>query len=236
MIYTIIYKYAKKRLKILRKYEFKHSLSQFKLNPSIYLSRLSNILNKILVKKLEYNIINLKSIVYNPEIFTKILGSLIRKKKKLYLARDMSSILKKVRLPKVNGIQERTRVEKSIDKIVMKYNDPKLISNLNENINLKNLINNYNQFNDRKKIHQIIYNSIHYKNLGGIRIELKGRLSKRYRADRALYRFRSKGGLRDISSSYQGLSSVLFRGNIKSNVSYSLFKSKRRIGAFAVKG
>jgi hypothetical protein len=45
-----------------------------------------------------------------------------------------------------------------------------------------------------------------------------------------------KGGLKNIDSSYQGLSSVLFKGNTNSNVSYSLSTTKRRIGAFAVKG
>jgi hypothetical protein len=42
--------------------------------------------------------------------------------------------------------------------------------------------------------------------------------------------------LKNIDSSFKGLSSVLFRGNSKSNVTYSITKSKRRIGAFAVKG
>jgi hypothetical protein len=31
-----------------------------------------------------------------------------------------------------------------------------------------------------------IFNSIHYKNIAGIRLEVKGRLTKRYRADRAI--------------------------------------------------
>jgi len=36
-------------------------------------------------------------------------------------------------------------------------------------------------------IHDIIYKSIGYKNMGGIRLEVKGRLTKRYRADRSVY-------------------------------------------------
>jgi hypothetical protein len=72
--------------------------------------------------------------------------------------------------------------------------------------------------------------------MGGIRLEAKGRLSKRYRADRAVFKVRWKGGLKNIDSSYKGLSSINMRGYAKSNVDYSLFTSKRRIGAFAVKG
>ena len=44
--------------------------------------------------------------------------------------------------------------------------------------------------------------------MGGIRLEVKGRLTKRYRADRALFKVRWKGGLKNIDSSYKGLSSV----------------------------
>jgi hypothetical protein len=72
--------------------------------------------------------------------------------------------------------------------------------------------------------------------MGGVRLEVKGRLTKRYRADRALYKVRWKGGLKNIDSSYRGLSSVNMRGYVKSNVEYSIFTSKRHIGAFAVKG
>jgi hypothetical protein len=72
--------------------------------------------------------------------------------------------------------------------------------------------------------------------MGGIRLEVKGRLTKRYRADRALYKLNWKGGLKNIDSSSNKLSSVIYRGNFNSNVSYSITKSKRRIGSFAVKG
>jgi hypothetical protein len=34
----------------------------------------------------------------------------------------------------------------------------------------------------------MIFDSIKYKNMGGIRLEAKGRLTKRYRADRALFK------------------------------------------------
>jgi hypothetical protein len=35
---------------------------------------------------------------------------------------------------------------------------------------------------------EIIFNSIKYKNMAGIRLEIKGRLTRRYRADRALFK------------------------------------------------
>jgi hypothetical protein len=85
-------------------------------------------------------------------------------------------------------------------------------------------------------LNYFIFNSINYKNMGGVRLEVSGRLSKRYRADRAIYKLLWKGGLKNIDSSVQGKSSVVFRGFRDSNVQYSWFKSKRRIGSFAVKG
>jgi hypothetical protein len=61
-------------------------------------------------------------------------------------------------------------------------------------------------------------------------------LTKRYRADRAIQFLKWKGGLKNVDSSFKGLSTVSFRGNTNSNVSYSLTRSKRRIGSFAIKG
>jgi hypothetical protein len=72
--------------------------------------------------------------------------------------------------------------------------------------------------------------------MGGIRLETKGRLTKRYRADRALFKVKWKGGLKNIDSSYKGLSSVLLRGNLRSNLQYTKLKSKTRIGSFGIKG
>jgi hypothetical protein len=42
--------------------------------------------------------------------------------------------------------------------------------------------------------------------------------------------------LKNIDSSFKGLSTVQYKGNRHSNLSYSWSKSKRRIGSFAVKG
>ena len=72
--------------------------------------------------------------------------------------------------------------------------------------------------------------------MAGVKIRVKGRLTKRYRADRAVFKFKWKGGLKNIDSAFKGLSSVVFRGYLDSNVEKSLLTSKRRIGSFAVKG
>jgi len=171
-----------------------YSLNQYKFNNLTFLPKLSNILNKIIGKKIEYNIINLKSIAYNTDLFTNALALKLKKKRMNYI-KSMFSILNRAYLPKINTIKERTLVkgQKNIDLYLDKYKDLNIISNLN-NINLDKLLNNINNTTntdkndtENKKIHNLIYNSIGYKNMGGIRLEVKGRLTKRYRADRSIY-------------------------------------------------
>jgi hypothetical protein len=171
-----------------------YSLNQYKFNNLTFLPKLSNILNKIIGKKIEYNIINLKSIAYNTDLFTNALALKLKKKRMNYI-KSMFSILNRAYLPKINTIKERTLVkgQKNIDFYLDKYKDLNIISNLN-NINLDKLLNNINNTTntdkndtENKKIHNLIYNSIGYKNMGGIRLEVKGRLTKRYRADRSIY-------------------------------------------------
>jgi hypothetical protein len=230
---VILSKYWKTYLKLLRKYDLMYSLNQYKFNKEGLLPILSNILNKIIGKKVEYNIINLKSIAYNTDLFTKAL-SLKLKKKRINYIKSIFSILNRAYLPKINIIKERTLIkgEKNLDLFLDKYKDLKIISNIKTN----NLDTVFNTILNTKEVHNTIYNNIGYKNMGGIRLEIKGRLTKRYRADRSIYSLKWKGGLKNVDSSFKRLSSVLFKGNSKSNVSYSLSNSKRRIGAFAVKG
>lgn len=230
----IISKYWKTYLRLLRKYDLMYSLNQYKFNKQILLPILSNILNKIIGKKIEYNIINLKSIAYNTDLFTNALSLKLKKKKMNYI-KSMFSILNRAYLPKINTIKERTLIkgQKNVDLFLDEYKDLKLTSNLSIKNNLDQLLGDPSS---AKEVHNTVYNSIGYKNMGGIRLEVKGRLTKRYRADRSIYSLKWKGGLKNVDSSFKRLSSVLFRGNSKSNVSYSLTNSKRRIGAFAVKG
>lgn len=245
--------YARKYLRLLRKYDLLYSLNQYKFNNSIFLPVLSNILNKIIGKNIEYNIINLKSVAYNTDLFTNALALKLRKKRINYM-KNMFSILNRAYLPNVNTIKERSKSNAlHVQTAAHNYDgsgyihatdnkDLKIISNIAHN-NLSNLLNEIyhtnteqNHVNTVGSIHNKIYDSVGYKNMGGIRLEVKGRLTKRYRADRSIYSLKWKGGLKNIDSSFKGLSSVLFRGNSKSNVTYSIAKSKRRIGAFAVKG
>jgi hypothetical protein len=129
----------------------------------------------------------MKYFTNNPDLFTNIIA-LKLKRKRIRRLKEMSRVLNRTHLPVVNTIQERTFVKRSMDTYKNKFRNLKLISNLKKN-NLDkflNIISNKNSNNISKDI----YNSIKYKNLGGIRIEVKGRLTKRYRADRSVYSLR----------------------------------------------
>lgn len=258
----IVNEYTIRYLKFLKKYDLLYSLNQYKFNKLVFLPVLSNILTKILDKKIEYNIINLKSIAYNTDLFTNALAFKLKKRRINYI-KNMFSILNRAYLPSTNTIKERS-ILKGKDKLDLyqdKYKDLKIISNMGalqkyatSSNNLSSLLHEaaetktkVGQVESRlasmqgkntsfDSIHNLIYKKVGYKNMAGIRLEVKGRLTKRYRADRSIYSLKWKGGLKNTDSSFRGLSSVLFRGNSKSNVSYSIAQSKRRIGAFAVKG
>jgi hypothetical protein len=178
---------------LIRRYKLRLNLNKYKFQ-ELFLFKLSSIISRIYNKKVEFNIINLKSILLNSDIFTNILALRIRKKKTNVL-RAMNVILNRTMLPKVNRIIERSRLVKNIDF--------GLIENKYKNLNLNSLLNNYNLDyilneiysntiieKNYKKLYDIIFNSIKYKNMAGIRLEVKGRLTKRYRADRAIYKVR----------------------------------------------
>jgi hypothetical protein len=233
-----------KELKTLRKYKLRLNLNQYKFEEKL-LYKLSNIIGTYFYnKRVEFNIVNMKSIILNSDIFTKILAHKLWKKR-IYTYRMMKYILNKAVLPKANRIIEKSRIIKTIDfnLIDNRYKNLHLASilqNNNLNVLLKELytsvLSNNSLDKNYTEMHDILFNTIKYKNMGGVRLEVKGRLTKRYRADRAVFKVKWKGGLKNIYSSYQGLSTVKMRGHINSNVEYSLITSKRRIGAFAVKG
>lgn len=239
----LIEKQSYKYYVFLRKYTLLYSLNQWKFNKQKLLSKLTYLLEKILGRKINYNIINLKSITYHPDILTDILALKIRKDRGSP-RRRMNNILHKARIAKENIIKERSTVQNwdKIDTYRDKNRDLKVVSLIETNSFPKMLTNiktkriSASYKNKKKNIYNSIFNSIGYKNLSGIKLKVSGRLTKRYRADRSIQALKWKGVLKNIDSSFKKLSAVSFRGNTNSNVSYSWTKSKRRIGSFAVKG
>jgi hypothetical protein len=148
------------------------------------LSKLAYLLEKILGKKVHFKIINLKSISYHPDIFTEVIA-LRAKKNLLSISPIMKRIINKTMLPVDSKVQDKSKVQ-SFDKLDLfknKYKDLKIISHVNIS-NFSALLDTI--FNENSEtLHKKIFHSIGYKNLSGIRLKASGRLTRRYRADRA---------------------------------------------------
>ncbi len=233
----IIKSLLKKELILLRKYKLRLNLNLYKFEEKL-LYKLKNLIIKFYNKKVEFNIVNLKSIMLNSEIFTNIF-TLKLLDKQVNLLKTMGIMFNKVVLAKTNSVIEKSPVIKGIDF--------SLIENKFKSLNISSILKNNDitelykdLFNisasSYNKINKEIFNSINYKNVGGLRLEVKGRLSKRNRADRSSFKVKWKGGLKNFNSSYKKLSSVNMRGYVESNLDYSIFTSKRNLGTFAVKG
>lgn len=118
----------------------------------------------------------------------------------------------------------------------------KFLNTLKRKVKVRNKKNLYkpifNKLNniDKKYLEGVVIRDIKYKHVTGFRLETSGRLTRRYTASRSVSKLRYKGNLLNIDSSYRGLSSILLKGNLKSNLQYTRLKSKTRIGSFGVKG
>lgn len=85
-------------------------------------------------------------------------------------------------------------------------------------------------------INDYVLKNLKHRHLAGVRLEAKGRLTRRFKAQRSIFKLTYKGGLRNVDSSFKGLSAVMLRGMANSNVQYSAISSKNRVGAYGIKG
>jgi len=78
-----------------RGYEYLYNLDKYKFEKTRLLPLLTRLLNKYIDKKIEYNIINLKSLIYSPDIFTDSLNFSIvgRNQARLSLTKFISNKL-----------------------------------------------------------------------------------------------------------------------------------------------
>jgi len=174
-----------------------------------YLQYIKNKLQMLFNKNIEFNFINLKYFYLNSNILSESILLKIRKNRRR-LMRHLSNLEKKVKIKK--------------KKIVL----GELINK--ENLNIKKY------FYSNRLLYNNIIKSLKYKHIAGFRLEANGRLNKRYTASRSINKVKYKGNLLNIDSSYKGLSSVLLRNNLNSNLQYTKLNSKTRIGSFGLKG
>ena len=247
-----IYKtHLEKELNTIAYYKLLLDLNKSKFENK-FLSKLNPFISKLYNKEVKFNIINLKTLYLNSDIFTEAI-SLKLKNRDNKLLRVLRSALSLVKLPKVNRIKEQYNKVNIKELWVNKVNNLNLINSeyhlLQKRDHLNKLLldlfnNSYFikekedtiDLNNSKSLIPFILNSLKHKNMAGVRLEAKGRLTRRFTASRSVFKIKWKGSLKNIDSSYRGLSSVMLRGHVKSNVQYSVVNSKTRNGAFGLKG
>jgi hypothetical protein len=234
--------YIKKSLKKERLFIYLKkiiSLNKFKFK-NIYLLPLNLFLQKVYNKKVEFNLVILKNFHLNSDIFTQILAVKLRNRNNSIL-KVLKTSLRKIILPSQKKLiyldeynSKKNEVQHIINKNLFFY-----LVNLNKPTDSldKTLKTLYSKSNVKSLgLENNVLNSMKYKAVSGIRLEATGRLTRRLIAQRAIYKFKFIGNLRNIDSSILNHSSTILRGNLRSNLQFSKIKSKKRIGSFGLKG
>lgn len=232
-------KYLKKEILIIE-YLSKLYLNKFKFHT--YLPGLKNTLSKIYNKKIQLNLINLKYLQLNSDMFSEAISIKLRKRtKSLYKLLRKSFNLVKTLKPNEEYINTQKKKNSSSLAIINTFIGKQNV--LNGNIIRKVFKNMFNDLNlDNLSTSKEVLRSIKYKWVTGARIEAKGRLTKRYAASRALFKYKYRGALRNleylnnVENKFKSSSVFMLRGEVRPNTQYSLIHSKRRIGAFGIKG
>jgi hypothetical protein len=172
-----------------------------------YLQFLKKYLEKIYNKNVEFNLVNLRRFYLNSDILSESITLKVRKNRRKLL-KFLNTLKRKVKVRNKNEFY---------------YKRGLLPSELSTNL-------------DKKSLQKTVLKDVKYKFVTGFRLETSGRLTRRYTASRSISKLIYKGNLLNINSSYKGLSSVLLKGNQKSNIQYTKLKSKTRIGSFGIKG
>src|SRR5436305_3503102 len=199
-----------------------------------YLLKLNNIIKKIYNKKIEFNIIHLKYIYLNSDILTESI-ILKLKRRKNYILKVLKKLFKIIKLLPLNKVISTRHIEKDLTKKI--YDNIK-ISNIYFNDKLDyTLFKNFSLFKEKfLNIENLILSFLKYKYINGLRLEARGRLSKRRTASKSVFKLKYKGSLKNIDSSYKRFSTVISRGHIKSNIQFTKLNSKTRNGSFGIKG
>lgn len=220
-----------------------------KLN-NTYLAAFTKLIKIVYKKNIDFNLVNLKYLHLNSYIFTETLVTKLKNKKNKLL-RVLTNSLSKFKVPVENklatydDIYNRSKTKQnlmlkdfSLEKIAPKDILQEMLEKVSKKnfFNKKELTNNSFSHIEKEEVTKAIFNSIKYKSVSGLRIEAAGRLTRRNTAARSVFKLRYKGNIRNMDSSYKGLSSVLLRGYAKSNVQYTKLKSKIRIGSYGIKG
>lgn len=176
----------------------------------IFLQYLKKQLSMLYNKQIEFNLINLKRFYLNSDILSESITKKISRKRKKALY-YLTKVKNKVKIKRKNSYLHKYIINNRLEKKIDLTKSTSCLS-------------------------KFIIKNLKYKDVTGFRLQARGRITKRYTASRSLLKVKYKGNLLNIDSSLKGLSSVLLKGNLKSNLQYTTLASKSRIGSFGIKG
>ena len=198
-----------------------------------YLFKLNNIIRKIYEKNIDFNIVHLKYIHLNSDILTQSI-ILKLKRKKNYVLKVLKKLFKFIKISPLNKVILIRYIENDLMNKI--YNSINIYNkNYNDNLN-QTLFSLFSLKNKKMNLESLILNTLKHKYINGIRLEAKGRLSKRRTASKSVFKLKYKGSLKNIDSSYKGISTIILRGHLKSNIQYTKLNSKTHNGSFGIKG
>jgi hypothetical protein len=176
---------------------------------SNFLSKIEPLVSKLYNKKVEFNIVNLKTLCFNSDMFTEAITVKLRNRDNRLL-RVLRSSLHMVKLPKINKIREK--YGKSNKGVLwlnsvknLRVDSPTYIRNLNKDflsqfifdllssksplmLQDKEILEQEKHKNSN--IENIVFSSLKHKIMAGVRLEVKGRLTRRFTASRAVFKIR----------------------------------------------
>lgn len=228
-----------------------------------FLLGLKKVISRVYNKNVEFNLVSLKYIHLNSDIFTESIAVKLknRQNRLLTVLKKALALVKlpsaKGKTPLYNGLDLSATTGKTFatqnkfkglnlntfSAMLLKNNDAlhKLLLNIFTN-NVEHVSHSNKLYKTSDYIgtsatqQKEVLDTIKHKAVFGVRLEAAGRLSKRLTASRSLFKLRYKGSLKNIDSSYKGISSVILKGNTKSNIQYTKINSKTRNGSFGLKG
>ena len=237
-------------LLLLPLYLFNFNKTKF----TMYLmEKLTHLVKSLYNKEVVFNIVNLKKMHLSSDIYTQALALKLKNRdNKLY--RVLKSSLRKIKIPNFSKINEKNNKPNKDEFIHNKIRNS-LINSMFTKEDVKDPLNNLllKFFPSAENLQKSVIKKGSVKNCSislkdyvlmylkhikvrGIRVEAKGRLTRRFTASRSVFKMKWKGGLKNVDSSFKGLSTIMLRGYVKSNAQYSFISSKNRNGAFGVKG
>jgi hypothetical protein len=220
------------------------------------LLKLKFLISQIYKKKVEFNIVNLEYLYLNSDILSESIVIKLRNRNNRLL-RVLKTSLNMIKLPFINKLSTSNNLNKIKYDKTLSLNNVQSLNALLQVCNKKyqkidefdlllqeifpifssiSPLPFFHKWKKEEEIQNIILNSIKHKFLSGVRLEATGRLTRRLTAARSVFKLKYKGSLKNIDSSYKGLSSVILRGHVRSNLQYTNINSKTRNGSFGIKG